>query len=158
MRIFQTITEITNNSTECKSIYNIKQAESIIKTGKWKLKGPTQEESWAKAGGPPVLSPLRKNGCHWSEEGRLDCESSGQRKTKGDHWYWVHVDKMVLVVVRWGRLDCESSSHRKLMKAKKSQGGPPGSNSFKLDGSCGGQAGRLVCMNSGQRQPRENWL
>ncbi len=48
-----------------------------------------------------------------------DCESSGQRKTMGDHRDPVHLDKMVLVVVRQGRLDCVSSCQRKPTKAKK---------------------------------------
>jgi hypothetical protein len=51
--------------------------------------------------------------------------SSSQRQTKGDYQARVHLDKRVLVVVR-RRLDWVSIGQRKLMKAKKSQKGPPG--------------------------------
>ncbi len=51
--------------------------------------------------------------------------STGQKQTNGDFQARVHLDKVVLIVVRQGGMDCVSNGQRKPMKAKKSQEGPP---------------------------------
>ncbi len=128
-----------------------------FKQGRWKLKGQTHVESWAKAKrdhqgwvylGKMVLMVVRRGGWTvWAAVKRKPRGPLGLSPLRYDASHGSQAGKTGLCE-RWPK---------KAKKSQESQGGPPSLSPLKLDDSHGGQAGRLDCVSSSQRQTRESW-